>query len=131
MRFIRKNVEESFGEMKEGLIALFLLVVVGTSAFYAYESNHRTEEYYTIINTEGKNVTLQSENGETYSRYRYKLESFKKADSSKKIEFDSLDDKQLKKDSYFKITYNQKDGVTLLEEVTDIPSGIKSKLDSL
>ncbi|MDT2813696.1 YxeA family protein [Vagococcus carniphilus] len=117
--------------MKEGLIASFLIIVVATAGYYTYDNYHKTEEYYTKVVTEGQPITLKREDGETFNRFRYQLESYKSPSVSKKVEIDSVENQPFKKDTYLKVKFSQEEGVTSLEEIKDVPSDIKNELDRL
>lgn len=115
--------------MKKGIISLLLAGVVFGSGYYVYDKNYGTEDYYTKISTDGENVVLKSDRGESFNRYHYNLESYKDANTSKSFEFDSVQDKPLKKEAYLKLKINDKKGVMGWEETTSVPKDIKEKLD--
>lgn len=117
--------------MKKGIIALLLAGVIMGGGYYVYDQNYGTEDYYTKITTDGEKVISKSDDGQSFNRYRYNLESYKDASTSKSFEFDSVQDKPLKKEAYLKLKINEKKGVMGWEETASVPKEIKEKLDNV
>lgn len=110
---------------------LFPVFVVCGGAWFWYEQNYGTMDYYTKIVQEGKRVDIGSGGGMDQHRYSYHLPSYTKENHEETLSFNSAKDKELKPNSYLVLHVNDKKGVMGWEEVTasDVPASVLHSLD--
>lgn len=107
-------------------IALFSILVVFASLLVGCDLNRLgKDEYYVQITTDGIN---KADNGEPSKFFKYKLTGFDKDGKEKELEFDAQ--KNLRKESFLRVYYADKKGVSAWEEVKkdELPAKVKEKL---
>ncbi|WP_459501664.1 YxeA family protein [Bacillus sp. C1] len=112
-------------------IALFSILVVFASLLAGCDLNRiGTDEYYVQITADGKEGISQSNSGEKYKQYEYKLTGFDKEGKEKELEFTAP--KNLRKEAFLRIYYSEKKGVKSWEEVKkdELPAKVKEKLSA-
>lgn len=110
---------------------LIPVFVVCGGAWFWYDQNYGTTDYYTKIVQEGKRVDIGSGGGMEQYRYSYHLPSYTKDNHEKTLSFNSAKDKELKPNSYLVLHVNDKKGVMGWEEVkpSDVPASVLHSLD--
>jgi uncharacterized protein (TIGR01655 family) len=98
--------------MKKGIIissivTLLLLIGFG-SAYYWYNINYGTEDYYTQITTNGTKRIDHDDQGKRHVSYDYHQAIYNQKGEAITTEFNSVMARPLKRNAYLKVGYNPK-----------------------
>lgn len=112
------------------IVSVLLIILVGIVGYYCY-SNYTGQEFYTQITTDGEPSISRDDTGKEITYYEYKLVAYDKKGLEKKVTFNGVANRPLRKDAYLKLKYNVKKGVLSWEEVQkgDIPKKAAEKLN--
>ncbi|MEH6943255.1 YxeA family protein [Bacillus sp. JJ722] len=109
-------------------IALFSVLIIFTSILAGCNFNRMGKsQYYIQITVDGTEQEVVADNGKKFKSFKYELPAFDKDGKEKMMEFTA--DKNLRKDAFLRVYYNDKKGVTSWEEVKkeDIPKKAQKK----
>ncbi|CAM4331850.1 membrane protein [Bacillus manliponensis] len=114
--------------MKRVLALLSVLVVFTTMLAGCNLNRVGTDKYYTQITVDGNEKIDKADNGEKFQTFEYKLASFDKDGKEKEMEFTAQ--KNLRKDAFLCLYYDEKKGVKSWQEVKEdeLPKKVKEKL---
>ncbi|MFD1440407.1 YxeA family protein [Lacticaseibacillus hegangensis] len=118
--------------MKKLLVGLIVVVAL---AFGGYKLvavlSYGGISYYTKVTTGGEQITEKSDQGRSYTDYRYRLTGYDKTGHSRLLDFNANKARPLKRGAYLKLVYNANKGVTSWQAVDPglVPEPALSRLN--
>ncbi|WP_423364420.1 YxeA family protein [Mycoplasma sp. P36-A1] len=114
------------------LVLLAAIVVLAVGSYKLISDQYKGDSYYTQITTDGEKKSEKIDDGSTVVTFSYSLPSYDEKGNMKVMNFNGTNSegKQLRKDAYLKLEYNDDKGVISWEEVQfdQIPTIVQEKL---
>ena len=97
--------------MKKVLISIAaILIILGAAGFGWYKKAYGGKAYYVKITADGQREISKGDDGSEFPIYEYKQTAYDKAGKAHVVDFTAS--KNLRKNAYLELTYNQKKGIT-------------------